>query len=130
MTHAQHVEGDKHREQAKDNKKARIGKYEYSQQKSGGGNRSQFQQKSSAPAPSSASVPSSRVSLRLLFQCAEPEEKDQVGKTREQSAHHRAVPRSSTISPNDPEHDDVEGWCKKAMNYTKGRITEFIGDSD
>uniref|UniRef100_M1DTY8 Retrotransposon gag protein n=1 Tax=Solanum tuberosum TaxID=4113 RepID=M1DTY8_SOLTU len=31
---------------------------EYSQQKSGGGNRSQFQQKSSAPAPSSASAPS------------------------------------------------------------------------
>uniref|UniRef100_M1DA07 Gag-pol protein n=1 Tax=Solanum tuberosum TaxID=4113 RepID=M1DA07_SOLTU len=43
MTHAQQVEGDKLREQAKDNKKARTGNYGYSQQKSGGGNRS-FQQ--------------------------------------------------------------------------------------
>ncbi len=24
------------------------------------------------------------------------------------------------MSPNDPEHDDAEGWCKTAMNYTKG----------
>uniref|UniRef100_M1DRC4 Uncharacterized protein n=1 Tax=Solanum tuberosum TaxID=4113 RepID=M1DRC4_SOLTU len=55
---------------------------------------------------------------------------DRVGRDREQSAHHREVPRSSTMSPNDPEHDDVEGWCKMAMNYTKGRITELIGDSD
>jgi len=42
MTHAQQVEGDKLRERAKDNKKARTGNYEYSQQKSGGGNHSQF----------------------------------------------------------------------------------------
>ena len=37
MTHAQQVEGDKFREQTKENKKARTGNYEYSQQKSGGG---------------------------------------------------------------------------------------------
>ncbi|KAH0633386.1 hypothetical protein KY284_036172 [Solanum tuberosum] len=37
MTHAQQVEGDKLREHAKDNKKARTDNYEYSQQKSGGG---------------------------------------------------------------------------------------------
>uniref|UniRef100_M1AKM7 Gag-pol polyprotein n=1 Tax=Solanum tuberosum TaxID=4113 RepID=M1AKM7_SOLTU len=60
MTHAQHVEGDKLREQAKKTNKARISNYEYSQKKSDGGNRSQFQQKSSIPAPSSASVPSPR----------------------------------------------------------------------
>uniref|UniRef100_M1DS27 Gag-pol protein n=1 Tax=Solanum tuberosum TaxID=4113 RepID=M1DS27_SOLTU len=54
------VEGDKLKEQAKDNKKSRTGNYEYSQQKSDGGNRSQFQQKSLAPAPSSASALSSR----------------------------------------------------------------------
>ncbi|KAH0633127.1 hypothetical protein KY284_035913 [Solanum tuberosum] len=60
MTHAQQVEGDKLREQAKETKKARTGNYEYAQQKSGGGNRSHFQQKSSTPAPSSASVPSPR----------------------------------------------------------------------
>ena len=38
MTHAQQVEGDKLREQAKENKKAGNGNYDYSQQKSGGGN--------------------------------------------------------------------------------------------
>ncbi|KAK4729901.1 hypothetical protein R3W88_022889 [Solanum pinnatisectum] len=40
MTHAQQVEGDNLREQAKENKKARTGNYDYSQQKLGGGNRS------------------------------------------------------------------------------------------
>uniref|UniRef100_M1DCF3 Uncharacterized protein n=1 Tax=Solanum tuberosum TaxID=4113 RepID=M1DCF3_SOLTU len=45
-------------------------------------------------------------------------------------AYRRGVPRSSTMSPNDPEHDDAEGWCKMAMNYTKGRIAKLIGDSD
>ncbi|WMV08863.1 hypothetical protein MTR67_002248, partial [Solanum verrucosum] len=58
------------------------------------------------------------------------EGKDQVGGKREQSAHRREVSRSSTKSPNDPEYDDVEGWCKMAMNYTKGRIAELISDSD
>uniref|UniRef100_M1DAY1 Uncharacterized protein n=1 Tax=Solanum tuberosum TaxID=4113 RepID=M1DAY1_SOLTU len=62
--------------------------------------------------------------------CAEPEGKDQVGGTMEQSALRRAVPLSSTISPNDPEHDDAEGWCKTAKNYTKGRIAELIDDFD
>ncbi|TMW96428.1 hypothetical protein EJD97_007380 [Solanum chilense] len=38
MTHAQQVESDKLREQAKENKKGRTGNYDYSQQKSGGGN--------------------------------------------------------------------------------------------
>ncbi|KAK4727303.1 hypothetical protein R3W88_032220 [Solanum pinnatisectum] len=60
MTNAQQVEGDKLREQSKVNKKARTGNYEYSQQKSGGGNHSQVQQNSSAPAPSSSSAPSLR----------------------------------------------------------------------
>ena len=60
MTHAQKVEGDKLREQAKENKKLTTGNYDYSQQKSGGGNRLQSQQKFSAPAPSLASVPSSK----------------------------------------------------------------------
>ena len=60
MTRAHQVEGDKLREHAKENKKAMTGNYEYSQQKSGGGNRLQSQQKFSAPAPSLASVPSSK----------------------------------------------------------------------
>ncbi|WMV46434.1 hypothetical protein MTR67_039819 [Solanum verrucosum] len=59
-----------------------------------------------------------------------PEEKDQVGGNKKQSAHHRAVPRSSTMPPNEPKHDDVEGWCKTATNYTKGRIAELINDSN
>ena len=60
MTHAQQVEGDKLREQSKENKKARTRNYDYSQQKSSGRNRSQFQQKSSTLVPSSASVPFSK----------------------------------------------------------------------
>ncbi|XP_069143544.1 uncharacterized protein [Solanum lycopersicum] len=64
MTHAQQVEGDKLREQSKENKKARTRNYDYSQQKSSGRNRSQFQQKSSTLVPSSASVPFSKNKLR------------------------------------------------------------------
>ncbi|XP_049406124.1 uncharacterized protein LOC125869719 [Solanum stenotomum] len=60
MTHTQHVEGDKLREHAKENKKARTGNYDYSQQKSGGEKCLQSQQRSSNPALSSASVPSSK----------------------------------------------------------------------
>ena len=41
MTHAHYVQGDKLRAQAKENKKARTENYDYSMQKSGGGNRSQ-----------------------------------------------------------------------------------------
>ena len=43
MTHAQQVEGDKLREQAKENKKARTGNYDYYQQKLGGRNLPQGQ---------------------------------------------------------------------------------------
>ena len=53
MTHAHQVEGDKLREQANKNKKARTTNYDYSQQKASGGNRS-------IPAPSSTTVPSSK----------------------------------------------------------------------
>uniref|UniRef100_M1DGF9 Uncharacterized protein n=1 Tax=Solanum tuberosum TaxID=4113 RepID=M1DGF9_SOLTU len=56
------------------------------------------------------------------------EGKDQVSGKTKQSAHHREVPLSSTMSPNVPEHDDANGWCNTAMNYTKGRITELIGE--
>lgn len=43
MNHAQQVEGDKIREQAKEDKKSRTGNYDYSQWKSNGGNHLQFQ---------------------------------------------------------------------------------------
>ncbi|XP_015068820.1 uncharacterized protein LOC107013423 [Solanum pennellii] len=45
MNHAQHVESDKIREHAKENKKAKTRNYNYTQQKSGSGNRSQSNQK-------------------------------------------------------------------------------------
>ncbi|WMV25176.1 hypothetical protein MTR67_018561, partial [Solanum verrucosum] len=48
-----------------------------------------------------------------------PEEKDQVGGKKELLAHRRAVPRNSTMSPNNLEHDDAEGWYKMAISYTK-----------
>ncbi|KAG5590599.1 hypothetical protein H5410_041113, partial [Solanum commersonii] len=51
---------------------------------------------------------------------------DQVGGKKDQSAHHREVPQSSIISPNNPENDDAKGWCKTAMNYTKERIADLI----
>ena len=60
MTHAQQVKGDKLREKANENKKARNGNYDYSQQKSDGENCLQNQQNFSAPAPMSACVPSAK----------------------------------------------------------------------
>uniref|UniRef100_M1DFU0 Integrase core domain containing protein n=1 Tax=Solanum tuberosum TaxID=4113 RepID=M1DFU0_SOLTU len=51
----QQVEGDKFGEIAKVTKKARTGNYEYSQQKSGGGNHSQFRQDQNSRAPGSKS---------------------------------------------------------------------------
>ncbi|KAG5580459.1 hypothetical protein H5410_051086 [Solanum commersonii] len=38
-----------------------------------------------------------------------PEGKDLIGSEKKQSACRRAVPRSSTRSPNDPKNEDVEG---------------------
>ena len=51
MTHARQVEGDKLREQANKNKKARSGNYDYLQQKSGGINCSHGEQNFLSPAP-------------------------------------------------------------------------------
>ncbi|XP_049406061.1 uncharacterized protein LOC125869646 [Solanum stenotomum] len=60
MSHAQQVEGENLREHAKESKKVRTGNYDYSPQKSSGGNHLQSQQKFSTLAPSSSSVPSSK----------------------------------------------------------------------
>ncbi|WMV30261.1 hypothetical protein MTR67_023646, partial [Solanum verrucosum] len=49
-----------------------------------------------------------------------PGKKEQIGDENEQSVHRRVVLQSSTMSPNDLEHDDAGGWCNMAMNYTKG----------
>ncbi|KAG5631836.1 hypothetical protein H5410_003553 [Solanum commersonii] len=58
------------------------------------------------------------------------EERIKSAKKREQSAHRRDVLRGSTMSPNDPKHDDAKGWYKIAMNYIKGLIAELIDDFD
>ena len=42
MTYAQQLEGDKHSERSKDNKKVRVDKYEYSSYKSGNRNPAHF----------------------------------------------------------------------------------------
>jgi len=52
-----------------------------------------------------------------------PEVKYQFGDEREMSERRRTVSRSSTISPNDSKHEDVEGKSRKEMNQTKGWIT-------
>uniref|UniRef100_M1DVP4 Integrase core domain containing protein n=1 Tax=Solanum tuberosum TaxID=4113 RepID=M1DVP4_SOLTU len=59
-----------------------------------------------------------------------PEEKDQVGGNREQSTHRRAVPRSSTMPPNEQGHDDAEGWCKTVTNYTKEKLSISASKGD
>ena len=57
MIHAQQIEEQKYKESEKQNKKARIGSFNFSQPKLESGNRSGFHPKSSVPAPSSASAP-------------------------------------------------------------------------
>ncbi|WMV38078.1 hypothetical protein MTR67_031463 [Solanum verrucosum] len=66
----------------------------------------------------------------FCYSVLSPEEKDLVGGKREQLAHCRAVSRRSTMPPNNPKHDDAEGWYKMVINYTKGRIAELISDFD
>uniref|UniRef100_M1DPW7 Integrase core domain containing protein n=1 Tax=Solanum tuberosum TaxID=4113 RepID=M1DPW7_SOLTU len=57
-----------------------------------------------------------------------PEGKDQVGGKREQLAHRREVSRSSTMSPNDPEHDDAEGCLTviSIKDMVKPKVAERI----
>ncbi|KAG5610308.1 hypothetical protein H5410_021589 [Solanum commersonii] len=62
------------------------------------------------------------------LKCAE--RKYQICEKRVQSAHCRAFLRSSSLSPNESKREDAEGKSEKAMNQTKGRIAECIGDPD
>lgn len=57
MVHAQQIEEQKIKERERGNKRARTSSFNFSQPRSEGGNRPQFHQRSSAPAPSSASAP-------------------------------------------------------------------------
>ncbi|WMV41597.1 hypothetical protein MTR67_034982, partial [Solanum verrucosum] len=59
-----------------------------------------------------------------------PKRKDQISSKKKQSTCRRAVPRSSTIPPNDLGREDAEGKSRKAMKQTKGRIAECSGDPD
>uniref|UniRef100_M1DDP2 Uncharacterized protein n=1 Tax=Solanum tuberosum TaxID=4113 RepID=M1DDP2_SOLTU len=60
--------------------------------------------------------------------CLEGE--NQVSNEMEQSACHRTVPRCSVRLPKVTELEDAEGQSKRAMELTKGRIAEWIGDPD
>uniref|UniRef100_M1DLM6 Uncharacterized protein n=1 Tax=Solanum tuberosum TaxID=4113 RepID=M1DLM6_SOLTU len=53
---------------------------------------------------------------------------NQVGDRKEKSVSRRTVPRYSAISPKVTELEDVEGQSKKAMELTKRRFAEWIGD--
>uniref|UniRef100_M1DWY9 Uncharacterized protein n=1 Tax=Solanum tuberosum TaxID=4113 RepID=M1DWY9_SOLTU len=55
---------------------------------------------------------------------------NQVGEREEQSVDHRMVPRYSVRSPKGTELKDAEGQSKKAMELTKGRITDLFGKPD
>ncbi|KAG5630811.1 hypothetical protein H5410_002528 [Solanum commersonii] len=54
----------------------------------------------------------------------------QVCNEKEQSVHRQAVPRSNTLSLNASKCENAEGKSRKAMNQTKGRIAECVGDPD
>lgn len=56
MAHSQQVEEQKAKEKERENKRARTCSFNFAQPRSGSGNRPQFLQKSSSPAPSSASA--------------------------------------------------------------------------
>uniref|UniRef100_M1DHF6 Putative plant transposon protein domain-containing protein n=1 Tax=Solanum tuberosum TaxID=4113 RepID=M1DHF6_SOLTU len=59
-----------------------------------------------------------------------PEGESQVGERKEESADHRLVPRCSVRSPEVIDLEDAKGQCKKAMEWTKGRISELVGEPD
>ena len=56
MTHALKIDEQKVKTRERQNKRARAGSFNFAQPKSEGGNRSQFQNYSSMPTPSSAGV--------------------------------------------------------------------------
>lgn len=72
MTYAQQIEEWKLKENDRESKKARRGSVDYSQQKSGCGNHSQFHQQFSGPAPTSDSalIPKFRQEKREKAPCS------------------------------------------------------------
>ncbi|KAG5606400.1 hypothetical protein H5410_027892, partial [Solanum commersonii] len=58
------------------------------------------------------------------------EGENQVGDRKEQLASRRTVLQCSARSPKVTELEDVEGKSKNAIELTKGRIIEWIGDPD
>ncbi|WMV40999.1 hypothetical protein MTR67_034384, partial [Solanum verrucosum] len=59
-----------------------------------------------------------------------PEGENQVGERKKQSVSRLTVPQFSVGSPKVTKLEDVEGQSKKAMELTKGRITELINSPD
>ena len=58
------------------------------------------------------------------------EGRNQAGDGKEQSANHRVVLRCSVGSPKVTDLEDVECQGRRAMEMTKGWITEWFGESD
>uniref|UniRef100_M1D3K8 Uncharacterized protein n=1 Tax=Solanum tuberosum TaxID=4113 RepID=M1D3K8_SOLTU len=58
------------------------------------------------------------------------EGENRVGEINEQSVSRQTIPRCSTSSPKVTEPEFAEGQSRKAMNQTKGRIAEWVGDTD
>ncbi|KAG5609698.1 hypothetical protein H5410_020979 [Solanum commersonii] len=59
--------------------------------------------------PNSLGKSSNGLNLTQSFSVLSLEGKYQVGDEREQSVHHRTVPRSNTILSNNSKHQDAEG---------------------
>uniref|UniRef100_M1DTG2 Uncharacterized protein n=1 Tax=Solanum tuberosum TaxID=4113 RepID=M1DTG2_SOLTU len=59
-----------------------------------------------------------------------PEGENQVGERKDQSASHRTILRCSVRLPKVTKLEDAEDQGKKAMELTKGQVTELIGDPD
>ncbi|XP_049403702.1 uncharacterized protein LOC125867303 [Solanum stenotomum] len=57
-----------------------------------------------------------------------PEGKDQIGSEIEQSAYRRAVPRSSTILPNDPRREDAEEIIKRLRMEKNLKVVDSRDD--
>uniref|UniRef100_M1DN56 Uncharacterized protein n=1 Tax=Solanum tuberosum TaxID=4113 RepID=M1DN56_SOLTU len=55
---------------------------------------------------------------------------NQVGDEKEQLADRRVISRSQDRSPKVTKLEDVECQSEKAMEETKGRLTEWFGEPD
>uniref|UniRef100_M1DIX5 Integrase core domain containing protein n=1 Tax=Solanum tuberosum TaxID=4113 RepID=M1DIX5_SOLTU len=83
--------------------------------------------KGKAPAPASPKVSSDSDGIYATH-LTTSKRKNQVGERKEQSAVRRVVLRCSVGSPKVTDLEDAEGQSRRAMEMTKGRITEWFGE--